>query len=86
MTEKLYDTDAYLQSFTAKVLDCIPVDGGYDLLLDRTAFFPEKCHSAENRLKSNPLVRGARAEFYHISPVDLIKSAVEIFSMKALAI
>lgn len=41
MTEKLYDTDAYLQSFTAKVLDCIPVDGGYDLLLDRTAFFPE---------------------------------------------
>ncbi len=41
MTEKLYDTDAYLASFSATVLDCIPVDGGFDVVLDRTAFFPE---------------------------------------------
>ncbi|MBP3301213.1 MAG: alanyl-tRNA editing protein [Clostridia bacterium] len=41
MTEKLYDTDAYLATFSATVLDCIPVDGGYDVILDRTAFFPE---------------------------------------------
>ena len=41
MTEKLYDTDAYLSEFTATVLECIPQDGGYDVVLDRTAFFPE---------------------------------------------
>ena len=41
MTEKLYDADAYLSAFSAKVLDCIPVSGGFDAVLDRTAFFPE---------------------------------------------
>jgi len=41
LTEKLYDKDAYLSEFTAMVLDCISVDGGYDVILDRTAFFPE---------------------------------------------
>ncbi len=41
MTEKLYDTDAYLSVFTAKVLNCTPAVNGYDIVLDRTAFFPE---------------------------------------------
>lgn len=41
MTEKLYDLDAYLSEFSATVVDCIPVDDGYDAVLDRTAFFPE---------------------------------------------
>ncbi len=40
-TEKLYDADAYLTTFTAQVLSCVSVDGGYDVVLDRTAFFPE---------------------------------------------
>lgn len=41
MTEKLYETDSYLQRFTATVLACTPVRDGYAVVLDRTAFFPE---------------------------------------------
>ena len=42
-TECLYDQDAYLREFTAKVLCCEPAaDGRYDIVLDRTAFFPEQ--------------------------------------------
>ncbi len=42
-TECLYDQDAYLRIFSAEVLDCKPVDDGhFDIVLDRTAFFPEQ--------------------------------------------
>lgn len=41
MTQKLYETDAYVQEFTAQVLSCTPAGGGYAVVLDRTAFFPE---------------------------------------------
>ena len=40
MTEKLYDKDAYLSSFTATVLSCDAVENGYAVILKRTAFFP----------------------------------------------
>ena len=48
-TEKLYDKDAYMRRFTAKVLSCEPLadakkrtDGAeYGVILDQTAFFPE---------------------------------------------
>ena len=42
MTEKLYYENAYLKSFTANVLMVTPVEGGYDVILDKTAFFPEE--------------------------------------------
>lgn len=41
MTQKLYETDSYVQTFTAQVLACTPVQGGFAVVLDRTAFFPE---------------------------------------------
>ena len=41
MTEKLYDRDSGLFRFPAKVLSCEAAKGGYVLVLDRTAFFPE---------------------------------------------
>lgn len=41
VTEKLFETDSYLQRFTARVLSCTPVPQGYGVVLDRTAFFPE---------------------------------------------
>lgn len=41
MTEKLYETDSYLQRFTATVLDCRETPAGWAVVLDRTAFFPE---------------------------------------------
>lgn len=42
MTEKLYYDDQYLKEFDAVVLLCKKVeDGRYNILLDKTAFFPE---------------------------------------------
>lgn len=42
MTEKLYYKDAYIREFTATVISSTECDGGYDTVLDRTAFFPEE--------------------------------------------
>jgi alanyl-tRNA synthetase len=41
MTEKLYYKDAYIKEFTASVISSEPCDGGFDTVLDKTAFFPE---------------------------------------------
>ena len=42
MTIRQYDADPMLRSFTATVTACAPREGGgYDVTLDRTAFFPE---------------------------------------------
>ena len=40
-TEKLYYTDPFLTTFTAKILSCEAGKGGYLVTLDRTAFYPE---------------------------------------------
>ena len=42
MTEKLYYKDAYIKEFVATVIEVCPIDGGYDVVLDKTAFFPEE--------------------------------------------
>ncbi len=42
MTDKLYYQNSHLFEFTAEIIDCVPrKDGAYDVVLDRTAFFPE---------------------------------------------
>ena len=41
MTEKLYDKDAYCRGFSAKVISCSGGDGYCEVILDKTAFFPE---------------------------------------------
>ena len=40
-TQKLYETDAYVQEFNAAVLSCTPQGEAFAFVLDRTAFFPE---------------------------------------------
>ena len=40
-TEKLYYLDSHMREFTAAVLSCQPGKHGYDVILDRTAFYPE---------------------------------------------
>ena len=40
-TQRLYETDAYCREFTARALSCTPAEGGYAVVLDKTAFFPE---------------------------------------------
>jgi len=41
-TIKLYDENAYLTEFCASVVSCEKTDGGYAVILDKTAFFPEE--------------------------------------------
>ncbi len=41
MTEKLYEQDAFLRDFEGAVLSCAQGKKGYDIVLDRTAFYPE---------------------------------------------
>ena len=40
-TVKLYYEDPNIREFTALVLDCTAVQGGWEIILDRTAFYPE---------------------------------------------
>lgn len=40
-TEKLFYKDSFTKEFTAWVVSCEPVDKGFKLVLDQTAFFPE---------------------------------------------
>ena len=40
-TLKLYEIDAYIADFTANVLSCEKSGKTYDVILDKTAFFPE---------------------------------------------
>lgn len=40
-TEKLFYQDAYLKETTAKVLECRKGKHGYEIVLDRTCFYPE---------------------------------------------
>ena len=41
MTEKLFYQDPFLSEFTAAVLSCEETKGGWNVVLDRTAFYPE---------------------------------------------
>ena len=40
-TVKLYEADSHLRTFQAQVLSCVPAGDGWDVTLDRTAFYPE---------------------------------------------
>lgn len=42
MTEKLYYSDAYASIFLAEVIEVNNIAGGYDVVLNKTAFFPEE--------------------------------------------
>lgn len=41
MTEKIYLNDSYCKEFVATVVSCEKKDAGYEIVLDKTAFFPE---------------------------------------------
>ena len=40
-TRKIYYEDCHLADFTARVLSCDAVEGGWEVILDATAFYPE---------------------------------------------
>ncbi len=41
MTERLYYADPYMRNFSAQVSSCAKTQGGFEVVLDRTAFYPE---------------------------------------------
>lgn len=41
MVDRLYYSDTYLKEFTAVVIGCEQVKKGWEIILDRTAFYPE---------------------------------------------
>lgn len=41
MTQKLYYENQYIKKFTASVISCTESKKGYEIILDKTAFFPE---------------------------------------------
>ena len=41
MTKRLYDIDSHQTQAESIVLTCVPADGGFDVTLDQTVFFPE---------------------------------------------
>ncbi len=49
MTEKLYYKDAYTKEFSATVLSSSECDGSFDVVLDKTAFFPEEGGQSSDR-------------------------------------
>ncbi len=40
-TKRLFDENAYMTEFSAKVISCTETEKGFDAVLDATAFFPE---------------------------------------------
>ena len=52
-TEKLFYQDAYLKETTAKVLECRKGKHGYEVVLDRTCFYPEGGGQPGDRGKLN---------------------------------
>lgn len=49
MTEKLYYIDSYISEFSASVLSVTPLDNGFLVVLDKTAFFPEEGGQSSDR-------------------------------------
>lgn len=75
-TEKIYDANPRLLTFEAKVLSCTPAPKkGYDIVLDRTAFFPEgggqKCDRGTLRLLSDTASASAHAQTSAIPVSDV---------------
>lgn len=82
MTERLYDADSHLKEFTARVIKCTPRDGGYAVVLDRTAFFPEGGGQESDRgaigsaAVLDVQISGGEIEHYTDAPLDEGSTAV----------
>ena len=49
MTEKLYYIDSYMSEFSANVISVTEAEGAYEVVLDKTAFFPEEGGQSSDR-------------------------------------
>lgn len=68
MTYALYNTDCYCKEFDAKVISCeqdIKHEGKYNIILDRTAFFPEQ--GGQDSDTGIIMAEGIHAQIFHTS-------------------
>ncbi len=74
-TVRLYETDSHLMTFSATVLSCQSTSNGYDVVLDRTAFFPmgggQPCDSGTLEGCSVSDVRLENGTIFHTLPSPL---------------
>lgn len=76
-TEKLYDLNPKLRTFQAHVLECVPKNDRFSIILDRTAFYPEGGGQPSDRGVLNFAnildVQEKEGVIYHISdrPVEV---------------
>ena len=60
-TEKLFYENVYCKTFQAKVLSCAAGKHGFDVVLDKTAFYPEGGGQAggyaRSKWRDRPLLR-----------------------------
>ncbi len=80
MTDKLYYQNSHLFEFTAEIIDCVPrKDGAYDVVLDRTAFFPEGGgqRSDEGRIGGIPVLHVSEKDgiIFHRCEVPMEKKS-----------
>ena len=70
MTDRLYNKDAYIQQFDAVVLTMLRSTDGWEITLDRTAFYPEgggqPCDLGTIDGKSVTAVREVNGEVIHV--------------------
>ena len=80
MTEKLYYKDAYIKEFYASVISVEKCDEGYDVVLDKTAFFPEEGgqSSDDGRIGTSNVVRVYEKDgvVHHITDADITENTV----------
>lgn len=74
-TRKLFYQNPYQKTFFARVLSCEPQEGGYSVLLDRTAFYPEgggqPCDTGVINFANVTDVREKGGEIFHRTDREL---------------